>query len=617
MTLPPRRRTPPLLRLAIHVGPRRSHLPLLSALAIAATLAILLWHKGRGADPVTEDEAPGASDPPRRSIERRTHRPPAVGEHISGVVVDADGLGVEGATVLSLRRRSALPGAQSGFPHSRTARTGFGGAFRIERLLPGTYTLVASAPGFTGAMRDGLDLADGAELENVQLRLFPVGGVLSGRILDSGGGVIPGALVRAAGYYQVPDRTHEPRSFQSLADSEGQYRLELPKGRHRLEARADGYAIGHHSIDLAGNETRDFVLEPQGRITGRVVMSGSREPVAGAQVRAFPVVAPVQTDPSGVFRFESLPPGRFRLIARKDRLRGELAEPIDIEATGLVEGIELVVSEGLTLEGIVTSATGSPVPHARITVSSPGQRAPTPFDAPRSGFSDEDGRFVVDGVLPGAYLLSVHAQGHASHSEDLAMTAPARRHIVLPRAAVVTGLVLTSTGQPAARAHVRGLVRAPKGPVISNSTLTDSHGRFVLRGLGAGDLHLSATHHVEAGRVGPELLEQGGTRDLTIRLEKGARISGRVFWDDGSPASGVRLLNIGPNLRSMQFLTETLRDGTFTAAPFAPGDVSLGTILPRKSGLEPAPELSEARLSLTLEPGEHRTGVEFVIARRK
>src|SRR2546421_12934431 len=69
----------------------------------------------------------------------------------AGVVKDSTGAVLPGVTV-----EAASPAL---IEQVRTASTDANGAYKIENLRPGAYTLTFSLPGFSGVRREGLELA--------------------------------------------------------------------------------------------------------------------------------------------------------------------------------------------------------------------------------------------------------------------------------------------------------------------------------------------------------------------------------------------------------------------------------------------------------------------------
>jgi hypothetical protein len=118
------------------------------------------------------------------------------------------------------------------------------------------------------------------KVHEVELVLGSGGVVLSGRVLDAGGGPVAGARVTARPGY--PFGGGLSSVFQATADAEGRYQLRLPAREYHVRAAAGGYAPREGAVALTREVVRDFVLSPAGRISGRVIERGTGAPVAGA-----------------------------------------------------------------------------------------------------------------------------------------------------------------------------------------------------------------------------------------------------------------------------------------------------------------------------------------------
>ena len=499
--------------------------------------------------------------------------------------------------------------AQSRREHRRPGAARAGG--HAGRSIP-RFTMVPSAPA-----------ADQPEPEQQPAeRVRQV--TLSGRVRDAGGGFIAGAQVGATSYVRLPDDTHEARVFAAESDGEGRYHLQVPRGRHRLRAEADGYAGAAESLNLFSDRVRDFVLQPAARISGRVITAAGRQPIAGVEVLARQADRPrtsstpsATSDEQGRFVISPLPPGNYRITGRTDGFQGALDQPVELGATEAVEGVELPMLVNATVRGHVSSVDGRGIAHARVTITPLGRSGPF-VDPPDWGLTDAEGNYQVGNLMPGKHRLSVSARGQAAHAQPIAVTGDLRHDVVLQDTAVVTGLVLKRNGQPAARAWVRGSVGSTEaGREVSAVTTTDVQGRFSLTGLGGGELTLTASFGDEAGVVGPQPLPFGARKEVTIPLGTGAGVAGVARWEDGSPVVGEAVLTV------LNFVeggrvgvgAHTARDGTFAIRGLPPGEVLL-RIDPRGRVTDPVPVTGSGRVTVTLKPKEQRTGVELIVARR-
>jgi protocatechuate 3,4-dioxygenase beta subunit len=481
----------------------------------------------------------------------------------------------------------------------------------IAATVP-AFTVAASAP----AERQSEPDDRGAPLEAREV-------VLTGRVNDAGGGFIAGAQVLATSYAPLANGTHETRVFQAKTDDEGRYRLRLPSGRHRLQAEADGYSSTVAWKEVGADRAQDFVLQPAARISGRVLAAVTREPVAGARVSirrddtAFDAAVPgVNTDEQGGFLFSTLPPGTYRVVARKDTLLGALEQPVVLDATDAVAGVELLLAATSTVRGRVTSAARGAIVQARVSLS--------PMDSSLRGlspgwvFTDPEGQYLVAGVPPGRYRLVVSAHEHAASAEPITVSADLHQDVVLGAPAMVTGTVLTGDGRPARNAMVLATVGASgTASEVHADAMTNREGRFSITGLAGGPLMVTVGVGNEVAQVGPEKLHPGGRKEITIRLQPGAGVTGVARWDDGSPivAQTVMTTQSFGEGSWMRMAGRTGADGTFAIGGLPPGEVSL-YLDAREGGSAAIGGGRAARVTLTLKPGEQRTGVDLVVARR-
>lgn len=578
------------------------------ALAVVILAGAAALFRARNSAPSESSPRAHGRDPALLSATGAEEREAAA---IEGRVLDPDGRGVGSATVVALRQEGDDRRRADGVP--LVVRSSATGAFRIA-VPPGVYAVAASSPGLTGTVRAAVRVTPGQTTAGVDLRLGRGGATLSGRVLDAGGGTIPGARVRAV---LLPERTAaasevQVHAFEAEADSEGRYRLELPRARYTVIARFDGYASRRSYVVLDMDETRDFALQPAARLAGRVVTGDERRPVPGATVSLQPAAAtneservePVTSDEEGRFQIATVPAGSHWLIARKGALVGTSAHALAVTAATAVDDIEIVVAPGLRLEGTITNHAGQPIARATVVV-----RAPRQTEHARS---DQAGRFTIDGLRPAEYWVEISAEGHLRLAEDLPVAASLARTFVLDEALTVRGVVLTAAGAPAAGAQIEASVRGPG--VAYEETTADGEGRFVLRRLGPGELILRANLGGDAARIGPEPLARGQRRELTVRLSSGATASGVVVWDDGAPAVGIRVEG-GNRDGARAISTRTDTGGLFTLGPFWPGEVSISALPPG----EPEGRSSRKRpqqADLTLSAGEKKEGVKLTIARR-
>jgi hypothetical protein len=107
-------------------------------------------------------------------------------------------------------------------------------------------------------------------------------GSIAGKITDATGGVIPGATVTAR---------FEGRTQTAVTNVKGEYRLDLPQGRYRIEAALSGFATAY---------TEDAIVEAARTTTWNATLQvfrrGVADPWGDFQARVTRIVGPDAVD---------------------------------------------------------------------------------------------------------------------------------------------------------------------------------------------------------------------------------------------------------------------------------------------------------------------------------
>jgi protocatechuate 3,4-dioxygenase beta subunit len=596
---------------------RRSRRAVLGGLVFCALIAVLLSIRGRGNDarPVPPGEIPGRSVVALSggaNQQSRRHR------QLRGRVLDGGRAGIAGAVVVLSRQRDRS--FDDGAAQPLRTRSAPGGHFRFEELPAARFTVTASAAGLTARSVRGLDLTTNTELE-VDVVLDEAGIVLSGTVLDASGGAIEGASVQAWSYQRLVPGEHSDRAvFEGTSGADGRYEIQLAPGGYHLLAAADGYANSKIFATLTIDDSRHFLLEPAGQISGQVTSAETGKPLPGAFVWAQPkvfrldfFVPPVRADGDGHYRLSGLPGGNYRVSGRSGELAATLDRQIGLVAGGNASGVDLELARGLKLAGTVKGNEGDGTPEKGI----PNVRVglwPTDWlgTHPHETRTDANGRYTVTGIVPGHHQISLSADGYVERMEGIPLPESTERDFVLRASARVSGQVVTSAGARAAGATVEARVLPrERGPMSVEKTRTDTSGSFELRRIAAGQLYVTVALGQEVAEIGPEEVGTTGRKTLQIRLGEGARISGQVVRSDGSSAVGVRVRAQSGN-GSAAPETRTAAEGGFDLGPLPAGTVS---VIAGDGGVttdqrwQPSPE----RLQVTLAPGERKHGVRLTL----
>ena len=424
---------------------------------------------------------------------------------------------------------------------------------------------------------------------------------------------------------------HSGATTSVTAGADGRFRFEPHEaGRWTLAAAtADGHLPfapewGQSPVLLearAGTVVRGLVvaLAPAEPFTGLVVDRGGK-PVAGAEVRVLgggagtaalvPLADRFRSGADGIFRFTA--PEDAVIEARADgygagRTRIDFAARVSRKVT-----IRLGPAAGelLAIEGTVQDRAGAPVEDALVS----GVRKDRPSAPPASARSDVEGRFRVDGLAPGTWVLTAARPGSAPASVTADAGASGVR-IRLGAGGALAGQV-RDRRSGAAVAPFTVLVQGAEARGLS---VVDPTGAYAFDDLapGAASVQVFAPGYAPSAEVRVTIPEPGAlpaTQDF--ELAPGGTLTGVVVErGSGRPIAGARVEvegappSLGVPVRSE---AQTGEDGTFTLLGLAATRVSIVVYAPDHHGrilsAPPIPE-GETRGPITIDlsplaPGE-------------
>ena len=228
------------------------------------------------------------------------------------------------------------------------------------------------------------------------------------------------------------------------------------------------------------------------------------------------------------------------------------------------------------VHGHVTDDLGRPVAGASIAVVGiePG--------GARTAVSDAEGRYRIERLPPGRFALAAYRAGYArAEFGQLFPRGPGTRvvlvngrateaDIVMPRGAVISGIVVDDRGEPLPLVNVAAWrPTAEGGPVAGGGAISDDAGVFRIWGLDAGEYFVTASQASPLSGRAPEgsvsvTVAAGEERSVQISAPSPAQItatvSGTALDREGRPLRGlnVQLYRGGEPLQ-----TSHSNDGSF------------------------------------------------------
>lgn len=198
--------------------------------------------------------------------------------------------------------------------------------------------------------------------------------------------------------------------------------------------------------------------------------------------------------------------------------------------------------------------------------------------------TDQEGRFVVDGIDPGKYDLTASSDGQAARARNVASGAQGVELVVKPSGSL-RGSVDDENGKPVVSFVV--VVTEPRGPVrrepMSATSFFDPEGRYEVTGLvpGAYTVSVFAPGHAPSQEKRVTIPERDEPIELDFDVSRGGRVRGRVFdRSSKQPIAGASISfegGVENDFPAVQDLLETRTDarGDFELAGSPPGPRSI------------------------------------------
>ncbi|MHC4937633.1 MAG: carboxypeptidase regulatory-like domain-containing protein [Planctomycetota bacterium] len=448
------------------------------------------------------------------------------------------------------------------------------GEYRIAPLPPTVnvwsgHRLLVMADGFERAERNNLILKNKVE-QTIDFRLKK-GKTLTGKVLDAQSLQPIAEAVVGEGW--------EDYHKTSTTDDQGAFSLaNVDTAPNRMfTVRAKGYLPQERQSD--GTGSLEFKLNKSEVLEGKVV-DREDKPVPGARVYLHRIKYAEGHKPSGrtrwrnltvadengKFSFENVLPGQVAVVAfDKNSAPGEFG-PITVQL-GVPPPVDVKVQmrEGVTVEGEVRDTQENPIPNIKVELQrwffkAEGYKWVTQYvwyENP-SWYSDEKGKFILKGAIPGSLWLSVWDQNYGWTGKQVKGVDGQRIDGVILSFAgeAIEGVFLDHNGEPVPGASVQA--QGPKNTPQRTWrwTSTDAMGRFKLAGLKPGDYDL--TGYLHSSQAEPLKDIPAGTTNVELKLKSTQLLKASVL----SVLSGRPLTQFQVQINASRMPGQRNRGGT-------------------------------------------------------
>lgn len=426
---------------------------------------------------------------------------------LEGVVKDASGAPLDGIRV------SASNGDDY---YSADSTSDAKGHFAFDDLAPGKWRIMMFGDGKIIPITPSVDVVAGKTVRVPTVSAFPMAKI-SGKVVFSDAGK-PATGVHLSFSSEMDSPNGWTGDAGGDSGDDGAFSGEAVPGQNHIwaEQTPTGYVVDKDSEGISipkeglSNITIRLVPAPVGK--GRVVDRAGK-PVAGATIAG--------TEP-GVGVATSSADGNFSLTLSdgnqgfsgygNDAIRldittpdGELGVTTNVSRAALLaNGATIKLGKPASTRVHVILPSGKPAVGALLSlISYYGQEGNSSSSRDPNNTTDSDGNAKVGDLLPGAkYSIVASLPGYydpANRSQINPASAPKAIAIKLvPANRVQKGRVVDEKFKPVAGAEVRV---EGKGMQMLAQTTTDASGNFVLTGMPAGKIDITASKNDQFGQL--------------------------------------------------------------------------------------------------------------------
>jgi len=430
---------------------------------------------------------------------------------------------------------------------SNSTVTASDGTYSLD-VPEGEYQVWADKKGYLPNVTDGIEVTAG----NTTTQDFVIEkkSYINGTVTDENGESLSNVTVRAESRHTIKE----------VSTADGNYSIAVPEGTYTVWADADGNlseTVENVSTTKGEVTTQNVSLDPAAVLEGTVTHGNSS--VSGATIAIYDgnsdLLKHTGTDSNGSYHAD-VPNGTYRLDVDADGYAPTSVTDVNA-TTGETTTQNVTLDEAAIITGTVTDTNGDPIADADVWVHTED------YSVSVRNTTDGNGRYAVE-VTNGTYTIDVDADGYTSASiTDVNATTgeTTTQDIILDEAAIITGTVTDTNGDPIADADVDAHTDDYS---VSDRTRTNGTGQYTVEVTNG-----TYTLDVDADGYAPTTVEDvnattGNTTTQNATLETAAIVTGMVTDTDGNPVPDADV-HVHTDNYSVTDWTRTDQNGRYVA----------------------------------------------------